>query len=69
MMLANEELRTVLVTIHCSLRDAIARVTRANVLETLRITGAALQAHGYRGAAHRRGRAEPARGGGRPVRR
>jgi len=42
MMLANEELRTVLVTIHCSLRDAIARVTRDSVLQTLRITGAAL---------------------------
>jgi 4-hydroxythreonine-4-phosphate dehydrogenase len=46
MMLANEELRTVLVTIHCSLRDAIDRVTRAAVLETLRITGAALQRMG-----------------------
>jgi 4-hydroxythreonine-4-phosphate dehydrogenase len=46
MMLANEELRTVLVTIHCSLREAIARVTRGNVLETLRITGAALRRMG-----------------------
>jgi 4-hydroxythreonine-4-phosphate dehydrogenase len=46
MMLANEELRTVLVTIHCSLREAIARVTREAVLETLRITGAALQRMG-----------------------
>ncbi|MFG6490152.1 4-hydroxythreonine-4-phosphate dehydrogenase PdxA [Roseateles sp. BYS78W] len=46
MMLANEELRTVLVTIHCSLRDAIERVTRDNVLETLRITGAALKLMG-----------------------
>jgi len=46
MMLANEELRTVLVTIHCSLRDAIDRVTRASVLETLRITGAALKRMG-----------------------
>ncbi len=46
MMLANEELRTVLVTIHCSLRDAIARVTREAVLETLRITGAALRLMG-----------------------
>jgi len=43
MMLANEELRTVLVTIHCSLRDAIERVTRESVLQTLRITGAALR--------------------------
>lgn len=46
MMLANEELRTVLVTIHCSLREAIERVTRGNVLQTLRITGAALQRMG-----------------------
>ncbi|HEY8876320.1 MAG TPA: 4-hydroxythreonine-4-phosphate dehydrogenase PdxA [Roseateles sp.] len=47
MMLANEELRTVLVTIHCSLREAIERVTRASVLETLRITGAALKRMGF----------------------
>lgn len=43
MMLANEELRTVLVSIHVSLRDAIEAVTRDRVLETLRITDAALQ--------------------------
>ncbi|MES2786959.1 MAG: 4-hydroxythreonine-4-phosphate dehydrogenase PdxA [Pseudomonadota bacterium] len=42
MMLANDELRTVLVSIHVSLRDAVAAVTTANVLETLRITHAAL---------------------------
>jgi 4-hydroxythreonine-4-phosphate dehydrogenase len=42
MMLANDELRTVLVSIHVSLRDAIAAVTREQVLETLRITHAAL---------------------------
>lgn len=47
MMLANEELRTVLVTIHCSLREAIDRVTREAVLETLRITGAALRRMGF----------------------
>jgi 4-hydroxythreonine-4-phosphate dehydrogenase len=47
MMLANEELRTVLVTIHCSLRDAISRVTREAVLETLHITGTALQRMGF----------------------
>jgi len=46
MMLANEELRTVLVSIHCSLREAIERVKRENVLETLRITGAALHRMG-----------------------
>jgi 4-hydroxythreonine-4-phosphate dehydrogenase len=38
MMLANDELRTVLVSIHVSLRDAIDAVTYDNVLQTLRIT-------------------------------
>jgi len=42
MMLANEELRTVLVSIHLSLRDAIAAVTVVNVLQTLRIAHGAL---------------------------
>ena len=42
MMLANDELRTVLVSIHVSLRDALAAVTFGNVLQTLRITHAAL---------------------------
>jgi 4-hydroxythreonine-4-phosphate dehydrogenase len=42
MMLASDELRTVLVSIHLSLRDAIAAVTRDNVLQTLQITHAAL---------------------------
>ena len=42
MMLANDELRTVLVSIHMSLRDAIAAVTFDNVLRTLQITHAAL---------------------------
>jgi 4-hydroxythreonine-4-phosphate dehydrogenase len=37
MMLANDELRTVLVTIHLSLRDAIDAVTFDAVLETIRI--------------------------------
>lgn len=46
MMLANEELRTVLVTIHCSLRQAIERVTRESVRETLFITHAALRRMG-----------------------
>src|SRR5207237_6549188 len=36
MMLANDELRTVLVSIHVSLRDAIDAVPSANVLQTLR---------------------------------
>ena len=42
MMLANDELRTVLVSIHVSLRDAIAAVTFDNVLQTLLINHASL---------------------------
>lgn len=42
MMLANEALRTVLVSIHVSLRDAIDAVTKEQVLETIRITHEAL---------------------------
>ncbi|WBY03495.1 4-hydroxythreonine-4-phosphate dehydrogenase PdxA [Ramlibacter tataouinensis] len=42
MMLASEELRTVLVSIHVSLRDAIGAVTHENVLASLRITHASL---------------------------
>ncbi len=42
MMLASDELRTVLVSIHVSLRDALAAVTHGNVLAALRITHAAL---------------------------
>ena len=42
MMLASDELRTVLVSIHVALRDAIAAVTRDNVLQTLHITHQAL---------------------------
>ena len=38
MMLASDELRTVLVSIHVSLRDAIEAVTHHQVLETLRIS-------------------------------
>ena len=42
MMLASDELRTVLVSIHLSLREALDRVTFENVLQTIRITHAAL---------------------------
>ena len=42
MMLANDELRTVLVSIHMSLRDAIEAVTFEGVLQTLRIAHSAL---------------------------
>ena len=38
MMLANRELKTVLVTIHQPLRQAIEAITVDNILETLRIT-------------------------------
>ncbi len=44
MMLASPALRTVLVSIHVSLRQAIESVTREQVLQTLRITHAALSA-------------------------
>jgi 4-hydroxythreonine-4-phosphate dehydrogenase len=44
MMLANDELRTVLVSIHLSLRQAIEAVTFDQVLQTLRITHDALKA-------------------------
>lgn len=43
MMLANQALRTVLVSIHVSLRDALDAVTFDNVLETIRITRIALR--------------------------
>lgn len=46
MMLANPELRTVLVTIHQSIRTAIDAITQSNVLETIRITDQALKAIG-----------------------
>ncbi|MFC5521245.1 4-hydroxythreonine-4-phosphate dehydrogenase PdxA [Polaromonas jejuensis] len=44
MMLANDELKTVLVSIHMSLRRAIEAVTFDNVLQTLRITHRAVGA-------------------------
>lgn len=44
MMLANDELRTVLVSIHLSLRDAIAAVSFDRVLQTIEITHRALGA-------------------------
>ena len=46
MMLANDELRTVLVTIHMSLRRALDAVTFDAVLETIRIADAALRRSG-----------------------
>jgi 4-hydroxythreonine-4-phosphate dehydrogenase len=50
MMLANQELRVVLVTIHQSLRSAIDAVTFDAVLQTLRIAHAAGAAWGQAGA-------------------
>jgi 4-hydroxythreonine-4-phosphate dehydrogenase len=46
MMLANDELRVVLVTIHQSLRKALDAVTFDAVLDTLRITHASVPAWG-----------------------
>jgi 4-hydroxythreonine-4-phosphate dehydrogenase len=43
MMLANDELRTVLVSIHVSLREALDAVTPENLSETLQITDKALR--------------------------
>lgn len=42
MMLANDELRTVLVSIHLSLREALAAITLERVLQTLHITDTSL---------------------------
>jgi 4-hydroxythreonine-4-phosphate dehydrogenase len=44
MMLANQELKTVLVSIHLSLRQAIEALTFDSLLETLKITHVALSA-------------------------
>jgi 4-hydroxythreonine-4-phosphate dehydrogenase len=42
MMLANDELRTVLVSIHVSMREALDAITHSHVLQTLLITHQAL---------------------------
>ena len=44
MMLASDELRTVLVSIHMSLREAVEAVNFVNVLQTIRIAHASLSA-------------------------
>ena len=46
MMLANAELRTVLVTVHLALRDAIEAITQDRVLQTIRMAHAALERAG-----------------------
>ena len=43
MMLANDELRTVLLSIHVSLREALNAVTEQNVFQTIQITYTGLQ--------------------------
>jgi 4-hydroxythreonine-4-phosphate dehydrogenase len=46
MMLANHELRTVLLSIHVSLQQALGLVTVENLTETITITHKSLRAHG-----------------------
>ena len=46
MMLVNAELRTVLVTIHLALRDALAALSRETILQTIEIADGALRAAG-----------------------
>ncbi len=46
MMLANPELRTVLVTIHMSLRQALDAITESAIIETLKISDASLRRFG-----------------------
>ena len=46
MMLANDELRTVLVTIHCSLGEAVRRVTREAEMKAIRLAHDGARAFG-----------------------
>jgi 4-phospho-D-threonate 3-dehydrogenase / 4-phospho-D-erythronate 3-dehydrogenase len=46
MMLANQQLRVVLTTIHCSLKEAITRVTQASVLKAITHAHYAMQRMG-----------------------
>ena len=46
MMLANDELRTVLVTIHCSLREAVDRVTHEAEMKAIRMAHEGARAFG-----------------------
>jgi 4-hydroxythreonine-4-phosphate dehydrogenase len=48
MMLANEELRVILVSIHVSLSEAIKLVTKERVLNTIRLADQACRAYGIR---------------------
>ena len=47
MLLSAPKLRVVHVSVHCSLREAIARVTRENVLKTIRTAADAARQLGY----------------------
>lgn len=46
MLLVNPQLRTILVTVHCSLREAIARLSLASELRTIRLAERSLRAMG-----------------------
>ena len=46
MMLANDELRTVLVTIHCSLREAVERITHEAEIKAIRLADEGARAFG-----------------------
>lgn len=46
MMLANDDLRVVLVTIHCALREAIARITLQSELSAIRLADAGARSFG-----------------------
>ena len=46
MMLANDEVRSILVTIHVSLAEAIRLITKDNVLRTIRLAQSACRAYG-----------------------
>ena len=47
MMLANDELRTVLVTIHCSLREAVERITFEAEMKAIRLAHEGGRAFGF----------------------
>ena len=48
MMLANDDIRTVLVTIHCSLREAIDRITPEAEIKAIRLADEGARAFGVR---------------------
>ena len=69
MMLAAEELKVVPTTVHIPLSAVPGALTRALIVETVRITAAALvEDFGIARPAHRRRRSQPARRRRRPDR-